>query len=290
MRVAAIQMVSGTEVGPNLDQAGRLVGEAAARGARLVVLPENFAIMPAREGERTQAAEADGHGPIQTFLAQTAQQHGLWLVGGTLPLRSAQPGKVRAACMVFDDQGQRVARYDKMHLFDVTLENGERHHESRAFEPGERPVTVEIPFEGLERRQSPRTGSRPLGARNRAVSRMGLAICYDLRFPELFRRMLDQGAELFVLPSAFTALTGKAHWETLVRARAIENLAYVIAAAQGGGHANGRETHGDSMIVSPWGEVMNRLARGPGVVLADLDRERLQQTRAQLPSIHHRRI
>lgn len=271
MRVAAIQMVSGTEVAPNLDEAGRRVGEAAARGARLVVLPENFAIMPRHEGERAQAAEAEGRGPIQDFLAQTAREHRLWLVGGTIPLRSAQAEKVRAACLVFDDQGQRVARYDKMHLFDVTLENGERHHESRSFEPGERAVTVELPFD-------------------RTLSRMGLAICYDLRFPELFRRLLDEGAALFVLPSAFTAVTGKAHWEILIRARAIENLAYVIAAAQGGSHANGRETYGDSMIVSPWGEIVSRHSRGPGVVLADLDGERLQRVRTQLPSIHHRRI
>lgn len=283
MRVAAIQMISGTDVKSNLDEAGRWVAEAAARGARLVVLPENFAIMPAHESERTQIAELDGRGPIQEFLAETARQHQLWLVGGTIPLKSGQPGKVRAACLVFNDRGERVARYDKMHLFDVTLDNGERHHESRTFEPGERPVTIDIPLRRPSGRASDRPESRPL-------SRMGLAICYDLRFPELFRRMLDDGAELFVLPSAFTAFTGKAHWETLVRARAIENLAYVVAAAQGGRHANGRDTYGDSMIVSPWGEVLNRLARGPGVVVADLDRERLQQVRAQLPSIHHRRI
>jgi nitrilase len=230
------------------------------------------------------AVEMDGQGPIQEFLAAQARRHRVWLVGGTIPLaansandvqdaqvsrEAGTPGatKVRAACLLFNDRGERVARYDKIHLFDVSLDNGEQYLESRSFEPGDEVVVADTP-----------------------CGKLGLAVCYDLRFPELFRRLLDQGAELFVVPAAFTAHTGKAHWEVLVRARAIENLAYVIAAAQGGRHANGRETHGDSMIVSPWGEVLARRAHGAGHAIADCDRSRLQSVRASLPSIRHRRL
>jgi len=267
MQVAAVQMASGPNVSANLTEAARLIDNAATAGAGLIVLPENFALMPMREADRLQIAETEGQGPIQGFLAQQARLHGIWLVGGTIPLRAEQPNKVRAASLLLNDKGELVARYDKMHLFDVALENGERYNESRTFEPGDKPVVADTP-----------------------LGRLGLAVCYDLRFPELFRRMLDDGAEIFTLPSAFTAVTGKAHWEVLVRARAIENLAYVVAAAQGGYHVNGRETFGDSLIVNPWGEVLDRLARGSGVVIAELDRKRLQQVRDSLPSIHHRRI
>jgi len=267
MQVAAVQMASGPNVNANLTEAARLIGKAATAGAGLVVLPENFALMPMRESDRLQIAETEGEGPIQAFLAQQAGMHRIWLVGGTIPLRAEQPHKVRAACLLLNETGEPVARYDKMHLFDVALENGERYNESRTFEPGDKTVVVDTPF-----------------------GRLGLAVCYDLRFPELFRRMLDDGAEVFTLPSAFTVVTGKAHWEILVRARAIENLAYMIAAAQGGYHVNGRETFGDSMIVNPWGEVLDRLARGSGFVIAELDRKRLQQVRDTLPSIRHRRI
>ncbi|HLQ25265.1 MAG TPA: carbon-nitrogen hydrolase family protein [Acidiferrobacterales bacterium] len=267
MQVAAVQMASGPNVSANLTEAARLIDRAATAGAALVVLPENFALMPMREADRLQIAETEGEGPIQGFLAQQARTYGIWLVAGTIPLRAEQPNKVRAACLLLNDKGELVARYDKMHLFDVALENGERYNESKAFEPGNKTVVVDTP-----------------------LGRLGLAVCYDLRFPELFRRMLDDGAEVFTLPSAFTAVTGKAHWEVLVRARAIENLAYVIAAAQGGYHVNGRETFGDSMIVNPWGEVLDRLARGSGFVIAEFDRKRLRQVRDSLPSIHHRRI
>lgn len=266
MRVAAIQMASGPSVAGNLHEVSRLIAQAADAGAKLVVLPENFALMPIRDSERFAAAELDGRGPLQDFLAQQARQHKLWLVGGTIPLRAAVPDKIRAACLVFDSSGIRVARYDKMHMFDVSLENGEQYRESRTFEAGSSTTVIDTPF-----------------------GRLGLAVCYDLRFPELFRRLLDDGAELFAVPSAFTALTGKAHWEILVRARAVENLAYVIAAAQGGYHLNGRETYGDSMIVNPWGEVLDRLARGSGVVIAELDRQRLTRARTSLPCIQHRR-
>lgn len=265
--VAAVQMSSGPEVPANLDEAGRHIAAAAAVGAQLIVLPENFALMPLTDAERLAAAEPDGHGPIQDFLSAQARRHRVWLVGGTVPLAASNPKKVRAACLVFNDHGARAGRYDKIHLFDVRLDNGEEYRESGSFEPGENAVVIDT-----------------------ACGRLGLAVCYDLRFPELFRRLLDQGAEIFAVPSAFTAHTGKAHWEVLVRARAIENSAYVIAAAQSGRHANGRETHGDSMIVSPWGDVLGRLAHGAGYVTADFDRARLQGVRASLPSIHHRRL
>lgn len=265
--VAAVQMTSAPEVSPNLAQASRLIAEGARSGARLIVLPENFALMAASDADRLAAAEPDGEGPIQDFLSTSAREHGVWLVGGTIPLRSQAPTKVRAACLLYDDRGARVTRYDKIHLFDVRLGNGERYYESNGIEAGDAPVVVDTP-----------------------VGRLGLSVCYDLRFPELFRRLLDAGAEVFAVPSAFTAYTGRAHWETLVRARAIENLAYVVAAAQSGRHATGRETYGDSMIVNPWGEVLSRRGQGPGLAIADCDPQKLKSLRAQLPSIDHRRV
>ena len=193
---AAIQMASGPKVSPNLNEAKRLIASAAETGAGLIVLPENFALMPMKEGDRLEIVEREGEGPIQKFLGEQARKHGVWLVGGTIPLMAEDRKKVRAACLVFNDKGDVVGRYDKMHLFDVSLENGEKYNESFSQEPGNQPVVVDTPF-----------------------GRLGLAVCYDLRFPELFRRMLDQGAELFAVPSAFTEITGKAHWEVLVRAR-----------------------------------------------------------------------
>lgn len=265
--MAAVQMTSGPRVPDNLDEAGRQIAAAAAAGAQLVALPENFALMPLNDADRLAAVEKDGNGPIQSFLSAQAKNHRLWIVGGTIPLAAKDSSKVRAACLVFDSRGERVARYDKIHLFDVQLGNGEKYHESHSFEPGEKVVAVDTPY-----------------------GKLGLAVCYDLRFPELFRRLQEQGAEIFAVPSAFTAHTGKAHWEVLVRARAIENLVYVIAAAQGGRHANGRETHGNSMIVNPWGEVLARLPHGVGHVIAECDHARLQELRKNLPSIHHRRL
>jgi nitrilase len=265
-KVAAIQMASGPNVSANLIEASRLIGNAVAAGARLVVLPENFAIMGMSEFDKVKIKEQDGAGPIQNFLSEQAARHGIWLIGGTIPLAAHNPGKIRAACLVFNDKGHRVARYDKVHLFDVSIEeSGENYIESETIENGEEVVVVDTPY-----------------------GKIGLAVCYDLRFPEMFRPMLEQGVEIFVVPSAFTALTGKAHWETLVRARAIENLCYVIASAQGGYHVNGRETHGDSMIVGPWGVIIDRLSRGSGFVIADLDRDRLISTRRNFPSIEHR--
>ncbi|MDX1252355.1 MAG: carbon-nitrogen hydrolase family protein [Gammaproteobacteria bacterium] len=267
-RVAAIQMASGPNVSANLLEASRLIGLAAASGAGLVVLPENFAIMGAAESDKLKVREQDGQGPIQDFLAHQAVKNNIWLVGGTIPLAAHNPGKVRAACLLFNPAGQRVARYDKIHMFDVRIEeSGENYTESETIEAGDTTVVVDTPF-----------------------GKLGLAVCYDLRFPELFRRMLDEGVELLALPSAFTAITGRAHWETLVRARAVENLCYVIAAAQGGYHLGGRETHGDSMIVDPWGVVLDRLPRGSGYVSAIIDRARLASIRRSFPAIQHRKL
>lgn len=266
--VACIQMASGPNIGANLFEAERLIAHAAAQGARLVVLPENFAIMGLHETDKVEAREAAGTGAIQEFLAQQAERHGIWLVGGTVPLVADSERKIRAACLLYNDHGECVARYDKMHLFDVhLLDTEEQYNESETIEAGNRVVVVDSPF-----------------------GRLGLAVCYDLRFPELFRNMLDAGMELVAVPAAFTAITGKAHWETLVRARALENLCHVVAAAQGGYHINGRETHGDAMIVDPWGTVLDRLPRGSGVVLAKIDRSRLQSIRRNFPAIEHRRM
>jgi nitrilase len=261
-RVAALQMVSAPEVHANLQRAEALIAEAAAAGAQLVALPEYFCLLGRRDGDKVAVREADGSGPIQQFLAEAARGHGVWLVGGTLPLWCDAPDKVRNSCLVFDDQGQRRARYDKIHLFG--FDNGsERFDEARSIQPGTQPVALDSPF-----------------------GRIGLSVCYDLRFPELYRALAP--AELLMVPSAFTATTGRAHWESLLRARAIENLAWVVAPAQGGLHPNGRRTHGHSMIIDPWGEIVAELAEGEGVLLAEIDHARLQQARSSLPALQHR--
>ncbi len=266
--VAAAQMASGPNINANLIETERLIARAAAGGAKLVALPENFALMGHKESDMVAVREVDGEGPLQSFLSRQAARHGLWLVGGTIPIVADDPRKVRAACLLFDDRGRRVARYDKIHLFDVrVVDSPESYNESAVIEPGQQLVAVDTPF-----------------------GRLGLAVCYDLRFPELFRGLLDQGTEILVLPSAFTAVTGRAHWEPLLRARAIENLCYVIAPAQGGYHANGRETHGDSMIIDPWGVVLDRLLRGSGLVQARIDHGRLESIRRMFPTIDHRRL
>ena len=263
-RVAAIQMVSAPEVALNLAAAGRLVAQAAAEGARLVALPEYFCMLGGHETDKVKARERDGSGPIQDFLAGAASRSRVWLVGGTLPLECGDPARVRSACLVYDDAGKRVARYDKVHLF-VFRRGNESYDESRTIEPGEGPVAIESPF-----------------------GRLGLSVCYDLRFPELYRRF-DRIAAWFA-PSAFTASTGAAHWETLLRARAIENLCYVVAPAQGGLHANGRRTHGHSMIVDPWGAVLAERPEGEGIVLAEIDAARLAEVRQSLPALDNRKI
>jgi len=263
-KVAALQMASGPNVAGNLSEARRLIENAVAQGARLVVLPEFFSIMGMKEDDMLAVREQAGTGVMQTFLAEMARKHRIWVVGGSIPLVANAPNKVRNTCLVFDEQGEQVARYDKIHLFNLDLGN-EHYHEANTIEAGNQVVVVDSPF-----------------------GRIGLAICYDLRFPELFRAM--KNVDIVVLPSAFTATTGKMHWETLVRARAIENIAYVIAAAQGGYHVNGRETHGHSMIVDPWGRVLDELPRGSGVVLAEINPSYQASLRASLPALAHRTL
>lgn len=268
-RVAAIQMVSSMDVSTNLLQASRLIAAAAEGGARLVVLPENFAYLGGENAATPAVAEPYGYGRIQDFVASQAQQHRLWIAAGTIPLQCDQPNKVRAALLLYNAAGEPAARYDKIHLFDVTVvgKESKQYTESRIIEAGDQPILADTP-----------------------VGCTGLAVCYDLRFPELFRTLIAKGMELLVLPAAFTAVTGKAHWEVLLRARAIENLCYVVAAAQGGSHESGRETHGKSMIVDPWGTVLTRLAMGPGVIIQDVNLERMRAIRRQFPVLDHIRF
>lgn len=268
VRVAAIQMASGPNVSANLLEAKRLINKATADAAKLVVLPENFAIMGMREKDKVEVREIEGSGPMQEFLSDMARVNKIWIVGGTIPLATADPHRVRAATLIFDDQGRKVARYDKAHLFDVHIaESGENYAESQTIEAGDEVVVVPTPF-----------------------GNVGIGICYDLRFPELFRNMLQYNVEIIVLPSAFTAITGRAHWETLVKARAIENLSYVIAADQGGYHLNGRESYGDSMIVDPWGNILDRLPNGSGYVCADINLKSLHDIRRNFPVLEHRKL
>lgn len=264
VRVAAVQLASGPSVAANLNEARRLIAMAAKQGAKLVALPEYFAIMGMQDTDKVKVREEEGKGPIQQFLAETAKKHKIWLVGGSVPLVSNEASRVRNSCLVYDDKGKQVARYDKIHLFGFDM--GKEHYsEQRTIEPGREVKVIDSPF-----------------------GRLGLSICYDLRFPELYRAMKD--VDIIFVPSAFTETTGKAHWETLIRARAIENLAYVIAPAQGGYHLNGRETHGDSMIVDPWGVVLDRLPRGSGVVMAGINPEYVQRLRKSLPALAHRTL
>jgi nitrilase len=266
MKVAAIQMVSATSVPANLASARALIEEAAQRGAELAVLPEYFCLLGRQDGDKLAVREADGQGAIQQFLAQAARDCGLWLVGGTLPLVAADDQHVRNSCLAFSPDGGRVARYDKVHLF--RFDNGkERYDESRVIEPGGDTIAF------------------MLRDRSGHEWRIGMSVCYDLRFPELYRALR---ADVLLVPSAFTHGTGEAHWELLLRARAVENLAYVVAPAQGGLHENGRRTWGHSMVVDPWGEVLGRRETGAGVVLAELDPARQARVRAQLPALEHR--
>jgi nitrilase len=261
-RAAAIQMVSTPDVAANLAAAEALIGEAAAGGARLVALPEYFCVMGRGERDKVALRERDGDGPIQAFLAAAAARHRVWLIGGTVPLACADPERVRNSTLVFDDAGRRAARYDKIHLFGLDL-GEERFREANTIEPGDTPQAVATPF-----------------------GRLALSVCYDLRFPELYRALAPM--DLIAVPSAFTATTGRAHWEPLLRARAIENLAWVIAPAQGGLHPNGRRTHGHSMIVDPWGTIVASRDEGPGIVLADIDPTYTERMRASLPALDHR--
>jgi nitrilase len=261
-------MASGPNVQANLGEAGRLIRSAVAAGAGFVLLPEHFAQMGMKEADKLDIMETEGKGPIQTILAETARQHRIWLAGGSIPLRGQDPKRARSSLLLFNDQGEQVARYDKIHMFDVHIpQNGERYQESATIEPGDRVIVVDTP-----------------------LGRTGLCVCYDMRFPELFRQQLEQGMEVLLVPSAFTAITGKVHWEPLLVARAIENQCYVVAADQGGYHINGRETHGHSMIIDPWGAILDCLPSGSGFVIGKIDRAKLEATRKHFPAIEHRRL
>jgi nitrilase len=259
-------MTSGPDVTANLAQARALLGEAAGRGAKLAVLPENFSFMGLKDADKRAVAEADGSGPVQQFLGAAARQLGLWIVAGTVPLRSGADGRVAAASLVFGADGRRAARYDKIHLFDVDIPGRlESYRESAHVTPGTGPTVLDTP-----------------------VGRLGLSVCYDVRFPELYRQLSALGAQLLAVPSAFTGPTGQAHWETLLRARAIENLCYVIAPAQSGFHPSGRETYGDSMIVDYWGRILQRVPRGRGCAIAEIDLARQSGVRESFPALRHR--
>ncbi|WP_028008542.1 carbon-nitrogen hydrolase family protein [Solimonas flava] len=270
-RFAAIQMNSGDDVAANLDAAAQLLREAAHAGARVAVLPENFAFMGRRDRDKLAHAEADGHGPIQDRLAALARELDLWIIAGTLPIRVDGEERVYAACCVYDSDGARVARYDKIHLYDIDVPGGggERYRESASIAPGRlHPVVVDTP-----------------------AGRVGLSVCYDLRFPELYRALVEAGAEILVVPAAFTVKTGEAHWALLLRARAVENLCYVVAPGQCGTHPSGRGTYGHSLIVEPWGRVVSmREAGTPGVVTATRDAGRQAELRRDFPALAHRRL
>lgn len=270
MKTAAIQMVSGSHVQNNLDAALTLLEQAADQGTELAVLPEYFCLLGHRDTDKLAIQEPFGTGPVQDFLARAAHRLGMWIVGGTMPLSTGDGAKVRNSSLAFSPVGKCVARYDKMHLF--CFDNGqERYDESRVLQAGDVTTSFEIP------------------SRDGAVWRIGMSVCYDLRFPELYRS-LQKPADVLLVPSAFTHTTGQAHWEVLLRARAIENLAYVIAPAQGGRHDNGRSTWGHSLICSPWGLVLDQCAEGAGIVMADLAWADIAQCRAQLPALEHRRL
>ena len=268
MKIAAIQMVSGQDAAANLAQALELIGQAAAEGAELVGLPEYFCLIGQHDGDKLAIQEPLGHGPLQDALSQAAKQHGIWLVGGTLPITASSPDHVFNTTLVWNPQGEQVARYDKIHLF--AFDNGrESYDESRVLEAGHTPTVFALP------------------SRDGHTWRVALSVCYDMRFPELYRQL---HADLIMAPSAFTHTTGQAHWEVLLRARAIENLAYLMAPAQGGLHPSGRRTWGQTLAIDPWGEVLAQQAEGAGVVLADCDWARVQQVREQLPALQHRRF
>lgn len=267
-KCAAIQMASGPSVSSNLLEAEKLIAEAVKTGAKLVALPENFAMMGDRETDKVKIKELDGKGPIQHFLSTTAKKYGIWLVGGTIPIAGNDENKVRAACVVYNERGEQVARYDKQHLFDVNVPGtDEIYRESDSIERGDKLLVLDSPF-----------------------GKLGIAVCYDLRFPEYFRKMVARGMEVLIIPSAFTAKTGAAHWEVLLRARAIENLCYVIAPNQGGFHLNGRKTYGHSMIIDPWGLVLDCYKTGAGFVAADIDLDKLKKVRSAFPVLDHRQF
>ncbi|MHB8721188.1 MAG: carbon-nitrogen hydrolase family protein [Steroidobacteraceae bacterium] len=266
--VAAVQMTSGHVVADNLAAAAGLLREAKDLGAEIACLPENFSFLGLHDADKCQVAEADGEGPVQSFLSETARRLKMWILGGTIDLRGNEAARVANSSLLIDAAGRRVARYDKIHLFDVTIPGrDEQYRESTHVAAGREPVIADTP-----------------------VGRLGLSVCYDMRFPELYRELVSQGAEWLAMPAAFTVPTGRAHWETLLRARAIENLCYVVAPAQSGTHSSGRETYGDSLIVDYWGQVLSRLAKGTGVITADFDLAKEAETRARFPVLTNRQL
>lgn len=268
-RVAAIQMVSGGDVAANLVSAAGLIVRAVADRATFLLLPENFALMGRHEEDKLRIMEPYGQGPIQSFLGAQARAHRIWLMGGSIPLQADATDKVRAACLLYNPEGNCVARYDKIHLFDVAVGGNAQdiYNESATIESGAEVTVANTPFGNI-----------------------GMSVCYDVRFPELYRRMHKDNVDIITIPSAFTVTTGRAHWETLLRARAIENLCYVIASNQGGQHINNRETWGHSMVISPWGEVLAMIEQGEGIACADIDLGKLQELRNRFPSLTHRKI
>jgi deaminated glutathione amidase len=267
-KVAAIQMTSSHLVAENLAAAGELLREAKEAGAEIACLPENFSFIGLKDADKLQVAEADGDGPVQAFLSAAARELNMWILGGTVVIRGDTPSRVANSSLLIDAQGRRVARYDKIHLFDVTIPGrNEQYRESSHVVAGREPVVADTP-----------------------VGKLGLSVCYDMRFPELYRELVSRGAEWLAMPAAFTVPTGRAHWETLLRARAIENLCYVVAPAQSGLHSSGRETFGDSLIVDYWGQVLSRLTRGTGVITADIDLASQAESRARFPALDNRRM
>ena len=269
IRVAAIQMVSTADVTDNLSSVAQLIQEALSDGAKFVLLPEYFPVISDNPQAKVHIREAYGKGPIQEFLKQQAKQHSIWLMGGTIPLECDDESRVYNSCLLYDPQGQCVSRYEKIHLFDVYVdqEGKESYNESATITAGDHPVIAETSF-----------------------AKIGMSICYDLRFPELFRNMLDQGITVITVPSAFTVTTGKRHWELLIRARAVENLCFVIAANQGGQNTAHRATWGHSMIIDPWGDILALVDHGPGIACADLDLDHLLKIRNSFPALQHRKL
>jgi deaminated glutathione amidase len=266
--VAAIQMTSGHVVEDNLAAAAKLLREAKERGAEIACLPENFSFIGLRDSDKLQVAEADGDGPVQRFLSATARALKLWILGGSTVIKGDDASHVTNTSLLIDADGKRVARYDKIHLFDVSIPGGnERYLESRHVTPGDAVVLADTP-----------------------AGRLGMSVCYDMRFPELYRELVARGAEWLAMPAAFTVPTGRAHWETLLRARAIENLCYVVAPAQSGTHTSGRETYGDTLIVDYWGQVLARLTKGEGVITAEFDLAKQAEMRARFPALENRRL
>jgi len=267
-KVAAIQMTSGHVVADNLAAAAALLREAKESGADIACLPENFCFIGLKDADKLRVAERDGDGPVQSFLSSTALALNMWILSGTIVLRGDTDSRVANTSLLIDAKGKRVARYDKIHLFDVTIPGrNEQYLESKHVTPGSTTVVADTP-----------------------VGRLGMSVCYDMRFPEMYRDLVSRGAQWLAMPAAFTVPTGRAHWETLLRARAIENLCYVVAPAQWGVHSSGRETFGDSIIIDYWGQVLSRLPKGTGVITADIDLEQQQESRLRFPALENRRL